>query len=210
MKKKREAILDFTSLLDVIMLILFFFVIFAQLDTSEAISNAKKEQEKAEQQIADAQAEWEAANDEKDKANAELEQLQQANALAESIIISGSDDFDRALRLKLILLCENDSWVITVNCSKQENGEIRYEEINRILDVRNRDALNVANDFNKIINDYGYSQEDAFLCDLMFDSLDSGSNKAKRNTDKMLSILQNDLGYNHLFSSTTDLADLKE
>ena len=71
-------------------------------------------------------------------------------------------------------------------------------------------VMNVANDFNKIINDYGYSQEDAFLCDLMFDSLDSGSNKAKRNTDKMLSILQNDLGYNHLFSSTTDLADLKE
>lgn len=210
MKKKREAILDFTSLLDVIMLILFFFVIFAQLDTSEAISNAKMEQEKAEQQIADAQAEWKAANEAKDKANAELEQLQQANALAESIIINGSDDFDRALRLKLILFCENDSWVITVNCSKQENGEIRYEEINRILDVRNRDALNVANDFNKIINDYGYSQEDAFLCDLIFDSLDSGSNKAKRNTDKMLSILQNDLGYNHLFSSTTDLSDLKE
>lgn len=210
MKNKREVILDFTSLLDVIMLILFFFVIFAQLDTSEAIAKAKTEQAQAEQQIEDAKAEWQAANEAREQANAELEQLEQANALAESIIISGADDFDRALRLKLMLSCENDSWVIKVNCSKQENGEVRYYEINKIDDVRNRDASSLAADFDQIITEYGYSKEDAFLCDLLFNSLDSGSNKAKRNTDQMMNILQNKLGYTHLFNSTTDLADLKE
>lgn len=210
MKNKREVILDFTSLLDVIMLILFFFVIFAQLDTNEAIAKAKTEQAQAEQQIEDAKAEWQAANEAREQANAELEQLEQANALAESIIINGADDFDRALRLKLMLFCENDNWVITINCSNQENGEIRYTEIDRINDVRNRDASSIADDFNNIIIEYGYSQDDALLCDLIFNSLDSGSNKAKRNTDLMLNILQNEFGYSHLFNSTTDLADLKE
>ena len=51
---KRQVILDFTSLLDVIMLILFFFVIFAQLDSDRAIESAENAQAAAEERMAEA------------------------------------------------------------------------------------------------------------------------------------------------------------
>ena len=87
MKNKREIILDFTSLLDVIMLILFFFVIFAQIDSTEAMTKIEEIKRQAELQMSKAQAEWEKVNDAEQQLNSELEQLQNSNALAESIII---------------------------------------------------------------------------------------------------------------------------
>lgn len=211
MKAKREVILDFTSLLDVIMLILFFFVIFATLDTNGAISEAKAAQAEAEQQLADAQAEWEAADEAREKAEAELEELEQKTALAESIIINGADDFEKALRLKLMLTLENDDWIITVCCPKEEKGEMRYTELGKITNVREREEISaIADDLQNIIADYGYTREDAFLCEIMYYSDASGSNKAKRNTDLMLNYFQNELGYKYLFSSTTDLADVNK
>lgn len=45
--KKRQIILDFTSLLDVIMIILFFFIIFSSLETD----NLKKDLEDKQQQV---------------------------------------------------------------------------------------------------------------------------------------------------------------
>ena len=45
--KKRQIILDFTSLLDVIMIILFFFIIFSNLETD----NLKKDLEDKQQQV---------------------------------------------------------------------------------------------------------------------------------------------------------------
>ncbi|MBP0957604.1 MAG: biopolymer transporter ExbD [Oscillospiraceae bacterium] len=209
MKMKREVILDFTSLLDVIMLILFFFVIFATLDTNDAKSEAKAAQAEAEQQIADAQAEWKTADEAREKAEAELKKLEQDKALAESIIINGADDFKKALRLKLMLTYENDDWIITVNCPKEEKGEIRYTELGKITNVRKREDISeIAEDFRKLIDEYGYSREDAFLCDIMYYSDAPGSRLAKNNTDRMLSIFQNEFGYKYLFSSTTDLADI--
>ena len=39
--KVREIILDFTSLLDVVMIILFFFVLYSSIDTENATEKAK-------------------------------------------------------------------------------------------------------------------------------------------------------------------------
>lgn len=210
MKNKREVILDFTSLLDVIMLILFFFVIFAQLDTNETIANAETAMAAAEQQLADAKDEWIAANKAKEQANAELEKLQEANALAESVIINGVTDFNRAIRLKLKLTGDGEEWKIIVNVSTTDKGKVVYTEIGTISDVRNREPLDIANDFDTIIKEYGYTCDDAILCDLIFNSEEIGSNKAERNTDEMLANLQDKLQYKFLFCSTTDLSDLEE
>lgn len=216
MRKNREVILDFTSLLDVIMLILFFFVIFAQLDTSEAIKKAEALQAEAQQEKEAAFNEWEAANEALQQAEEQLKELQQANALAESIIINGAADFDKALRLKLFLDGERGNWYISVQIAEEKDGEIVYNNIGVISDVGDwdtndmvkRNTDNMAEDFEHIIIEYGYSKDDAFLCDLMYNSTGAGSRKAKEHTDEMLKIFQNDLGYKHLFASTTDLSEI--
>lgn len=204
MKNKREIILDFTSLLDVIMLILFFFVIFAQLDTSEAIKKAEALQAEAQQEKEAAFNEWEAANEALQQAEAQLKELQQANALAESIIINGAADFDKALRLKLFLDGEMGNWYISVQIA----DEIVPTEIGAISDVRNRNTDDIAKDFENIIIEYGYSKDAAFLCDLVYNSAGAGSRVAKDNTDEMLKSFQNNLGYKYLFASTTDLSGI--
>lgn len=203
MKNKREIILDFTSLLDVIMLILFFFVIFAQLGTNNAMDKAEKLQAEAQQKQEEADAEWKKANKALQEAETELKELQQANDLAEAIIINGNADFDKALRLKLVLYGKKENWSISVKFAEEKDTEIGV-----ISDVRNRNTDDIAKDFEHIIIEYGYSKDDAFLCDLMYNSSGAGSRTAKENTDEMLKSFQNGLGYKYLFASTTDLSGI--
>lgn len=61
--KKRQIILDFTSLLDVIMIILFFFIIFSNLETD----NLKKDLEDKQQQVSAELEEAKAKNDKADE-----------------------------------------------------------------------------------------------------------------------------------------------
>ncbi len=203
MKNKREVILDFTSLLDVVMLILFFFVIFAQLDTADALSKAEETQ-------CEAQNKLEIANEKNEQANEELERLQRANALAESIIINGTSEFEEALRLKLVLT-RNDAnnWKLTVNSLSIENGEQIYTEIGIINDVRDIDPSEIADKINTVIVEYDYSVDDAFLCDIMLDSSEPGSNKTKQNIDNAIQLLQNEHKYQYMFVSITDLSYLE-
>lgn len=206
MKNKREIILDFTSLLDVMMLLMFFFVIFAQFDTNEAneaIAQAESAQVEAEQKISEASNELAAANEAKERADAEREKLQENNALAEAVILSGASDFNSAVQLKLYLSENDDEWKISVKSSTDD-------EIGEISDVRNRDAPDIAKDFDVIIKEHGYTEEDAVLCDLIYNSGKAGSYKAKNNTDDMLDSMKKELSYEYLFYSATDLSDFEE
>ncbi len=205
MKNKREIILDFTSLLDVIMLILFFFVMFSQIGVDNALKYAETKQNEAEQQIADAAAEWEAANEALKQAEEQLKEQQQATALAESIILNGGADFDKALSFKLVLDGEKDDWFISVKPANDKD-----KVIGTISDVRNRNVDDITSEFERIILKNEYSKESAFLCDLVYNSDDTGSRMAKNNTDDMLKSFRDDLGYKFLFVSTTDLSEIEE
>lgn len=207
MKNKREIILDFTSLLDVIMLILFFFVIFAQIDSTESMTKIEEIKRQAELQMSKAQAEWEKVNDAEQQLNSELEQLQNSNTLAESIIINSDSEFDKALRLKLILARnQSDKWILSLESPTHRKDEYIYTELGKIDDVREIDSSKLADAINTAIINNDYSNEDAFICDIMFDSSEPGSNKSKRNLDEAIKILQNDFKYQYLFISVTDLS----
>ena len=212
MRNKREIILDFTSLLDVIMLILFFFVIFSQFDTNSAISQAEAAQAQAEaaqaeakQQMEEAKSEWQEANEALQQANAALDELQQNNALPESIILDGAKEFERALRIK-IFLEKNDEWQAVVKYAVTEEGITKYDIIGIIENIRVRSADELADDFNKIIENHGYSNDDALLCEIVYDSSANGTRLVKERSYKMLEILRNEYDYEYLFDSILDLS----
>lgn len=210
MKNKRDIILDFTSLLDVTMLILFFFVIFTQIDVADAVAQAEAAKNHADELVGEAQAEIEFAKNSKEQAESELERLQNANALAESVIISGNSDFDKALRLKLILTKDDKNWSLIISSIGVENGEQIYTQIGCIDRMRTIEPLDIANEFNDTILSLNYSSDDAFLCDVMFNSVEPGSNKVKRNIDNAVRLLQNEYGYQYMFVSITDLSYMEE
>ena len=204
-RNKREIILDFTSLLDVILILLFFFVIFAQFDSNQAIQDAnekanaqieqaKEDQQKAADQLEEAKEEWAVAEQARLQAEKELEEVKQANERA-AANIDGILDFDKGVNLKILLSGKNNDWNIDV-----QFGEEKFE----ILDVRNRNSENLAKEFSKILIDCGYTKDSAILCDVLCDSSERGSNKAIENTKNMIELSRKD--YAHFFYSATDLS----
>ena len=87
--KKRQIILDFTSLLDVIMIILFFFIIFSNLETD----NLKKDLEDKQQQVS---AELEEAKAKNDKADELLGEAQEKNEQADKRLEEADSAVDRS------------------------------------------------------------------------------------------------------------------
>lgn len=201
-KNKREVILDFTSLLDVIMLILFFFVIFAQIDSSNAIDAANQNAEQAiadaDQAIQDAnQAIQDAMNDQA-HAEAMMSEAEQEQTYAQAVILNSTGDFDKAIQLQLDLLLENEKWKIVITGFGKDNKPDTIE------DVRNRKPDELADELDKIISNHSYSPSDAILINLVYDSVQSGSRKSKNNSDEMIRLLRDEYYYQYLFSTTVD------
>lgn len=202
-KNKREVILDFTSLLDVIMLILFFFVIFAQIDSSNAIDAANQNAEQAiadaDQAIQDAnQAIQDAMNDQA-LAEAMMSEAEQEQTYAQAVILNSTGDFDKAIQLQLDLLLEDEKWKIVITGFGKDNKPDAIIE-----DVRNRKPDELADELDKIISNHSYSPSDAILINLVYDSMQSGSRKSKTNSDEMIRLLRDEYHYQYLFSTTVD------
>ena len=87
--KKRQINLDFTSLLDVIMIILFFFIIFSSLETD----NLKKDLEDKQQQVS---AELEEAKAKNNKADELLGEAQKKNEQADKRLEEANSAVDRS------------------------------------------------------------------------------------------------------------------
>lgn len=189
---KRQVILDFTSLLDVIMLILFFFVIFAQLDSDKAIESAEERMAEADRMISEAESAYE-------QAEQKMDELRKDEALAKAVLLNNNGDFGRAVQLQLELgRSENADWDITVTAAGADAAYI-------INDVRNREPSELAAELDGIISLYSYSPSDAVLINLVYDSEAAGSRRSKSNSDDMLRIMREEYGYTYLFSTTVDI-----
>lgn len=186
---KREVILDFTSLLDVIMLILFFFVIFAQIDSSNAV-NAVESANQIMQEANDSQA----------NADAMMADAEQMQDYAMAVVSNSTSDFDKAIQLQLDLKLENEKWKIDIT----ESG--KKEILDTIENVRERKPEELAEEFDKFISSYSYSTSDAILINLVYGSDIAGSRKSKEHSDEMIRLLRDKYNYQYLFSTTVDIS----
>lgn len=186
---KREVILDFTSLLDVIMLILFFFVIFAQIDSSNAV-NAVESANQIMQEANDSQA----------NADAMMADAEQMQDYAMAVVSNSTSDFDKAIQLQLDLKLENEKWKIDIT----ESG--KKEILDTLENVRERKPEELAEDFDKFISSYSYSTSDAILINLVYGSDIAGSRKSKEHSDEMIRLLRDKYNYQYLFSTTVDIS----
>lgn len=194
---KREVILDFTSLLDVIMLILFFFVIFAQIDSSNAVESANND---AQQAIQYANQIMQEANDSQANADAMMADAEQMQDYAMAVVSNSTSDFDKAIQLQLDLKLENEKWKIDIT----ESG--KKEILDTIENVRERKPEELAEEFDKFISSYSYSTSDAILINLVYGSDIAGSRKSKEHSDEMIRLLRDKYNYQYLFSTTVDIS----
>lgn len=197
---KRQINLDFTSLLDIIMVILFFFIIFGKLQTGkieEREKNVSEQEKKVSTQIAEAEIMYDNAAKKEKEAQ---EKLDEAEAAEER---SGENadalaDLNHNKNLKAYLnMVDNSEWILKLYCDDE-----------CISDINKTGYVSVANSIKSTIGDIGISTDDSVIIEMIYDSSQPGTNKASKLLNQAFDELRKD--YKHLFLSEIDSSKLVE
>lgn len=187
MRRIREIILDFTPLLDITLIILFYFILFSHLGAAEAQQRA----EQAESAAAEAQA---AAAEILDTAEAmQAQAKQQLDILSVSSGAEAAEAMQRfaeGKNLRLRLHARAGSW------------ELRVMQGDAELTVLS--GKDIAPGLAAALSDAGYRAEDVILCEFVYSADEAGSYQAYQTADSALDALRKD--YPHLYISETDLS----
>lgn len=199
---KREIILDFTSLLDVIMIILFFFILFNHIETIGQKEKMEAEHNQIIEEAEDLKAQAEEllteAEEKNRQANELLSEAQQAEK-RNAYNIAGIMEFSRGLNLRLDLNMNGSSgvWELNIFCGDDFIDSIKKE---------NADIMKQA--FNEIIAEMGYTYDDTILCVFTYNASESGTLSAYRTIQKIFELTKAD--YKHFFFSEADTSVRKE
>lgn len=205
-KSKREIILDFTPLLDVMMLILFFFILFAntnyQNKIEEANANAQSKIEEAEEAKEEAQSKIDTYNEKIEELEEELNALDSAgNTNGEAIDSLYKYKQDLFLRLKL----KKEEKSVGEASKKIWNIHVYYDnnEIGIINDINEHSIEKCSNEFLKILSDNKFNKDENLICELIINTSEGGSLEPYVYTSEILKRIEKD--YKYLFVPQTPI-----
>ena len=205
-KSKREIILDFTPLLDVMMLILFFFILFAntnyQNKIEEANANAQSKIEEAEEAKEEAQSKIDTYNEKIEELEEELNALDSAgNTNGEAIDSLYKYKQDLFLRLKL----KKEEKSVGEASKKIWNIHVYYDynEIGIINDINEHSIEKCSNEFLKILSDNKFNKDENLICELIINTSEGGSLESYVYTSEILKRIEKD--YKYLFVPQTPI-----
>ncbi|WP_294751486.1 hypothetical protein [uncultured Ruminococcus sp.] len=191
--KIREVILDFTSLLDVIMIILFFFVLYSTIDTEEVTNKAKRaeasynelieENERKQLENEKEQEEW---REEASKEWNRIESMDE-NAAANQQALN-SFDKGEYFDFRLEVIDKSDNWNLTITYGKKMRCEINSKETD-----------DIKGSIKDILKQSGFSTDDTYLCILSYNGEQYGTAKAFRAIDEAIDDIQRE--YPNLYFS---------
>lgn len=188
--KKRDIILDFTSLLDVTLIVIFFFVIFSHLDTEE--NRVKTETKVAELEMAIEEAEEREANAEELIAQLEKEiEIVRNSSERQASNIEEILKYGKSGNIKIILIMQENGWIIRINCKEDVITEIDSN-------------TNIGKELSSAIQKAGYEVEDTVFCDFVFDGSLPGTASAYKKITRALNSVEKE--YKFLYYSETDLS----
>ncbi|GEM_PF-2170489 len=205
-KSKREIILDFTPLLDVMMLILFFFILFTntnyQNKIEEANANAQSKIEEAEEAKEEAQSKIDTYNEKIEELEEELNALDSAgNTNGEAIDSLYKYKQDLFLRLKL----KKEEKSVGEASKKIWNIHVYYDntEIGIINDINEHSIEKCSNEFLKILSDNKFNKDENLICELIINTSEGGSLESYVYTSEILKRIEKD--YKYLFVPQTPI-----
>ncbi|SES98896.1 hypothetical protein SAMN04487771_10037 [[Clostridium] aminophilum] len=185
---KRDVILDFTSLLDVTLIIIFFFVLFSTLD-------AQNDKEKVRNAVNEANAAKVEAEEITEQMKKSIELISSTNEKENK---KGIIDFKNGDNIKLI---------VDIGEEKDSDGHNKWD-VRLLRSDTVVGKLSGDDDFEKQLQESmkhsGYEKNDTILCDVILNMDMSGSNRAYRRIEKGLNQLQST--FPHLYFSVTDVS----
>ena len=188
--KKRDVILDFTSLLDVTLIVIFFFVLFSHLDSQENKNRTDTKVQELEIAIQNAEAREEEANELAKQLESEISIVKEYSDRQASNV-SEMLEFNRSENVKIILDMNSDDWSVRV---------IKGDSV--ISTVIGSDDIGV--ELKKALVDAGYDNTKTIFCDFVFDGSLPGTASAYRKVKKGIEDVSNE--YKYFYSSETDLS----
>ena len=188
--RRREITLDFTSLLDVTLIVIFFFIIFSHLDGEE--NKARADEIIQEAQLAQDEAELarQEANELIQHLEEEIELVQESgNRYADNVL--EMLEFNNSDNLKIILDVTDDSWEIRLSHADDA-----------IAFIENSD--NLTDEILDAMENAGYDTDSTIFCDFIYDGGVPGTNRACK---KMKTVLDEIAEvYTFFYVSETDLS----
>ena len=197
--KIREIILDFTSLLDVIMIILFFFILFSHFETEE-MKQQYEEDYQAMEAVSEAAAEASEAAEQK---SAELDNQLQMIAGMDSDSANNLQalmEFSRGTNLKAYLKTKGNSWTLEIQKKNEQTQET--EILGRLTDTDN-----ISLEIKKILYLKEYEPEDRIMFAFIYNGDAPGTDEAYEQISKALTEVRWE--YKHFYCSETDTSILE-
>ncbi len=191
MKRIREIILDFTPLLDVTLIILFYFILFSHMGAAEA-------QQKADRERADAAAAQTAAAQHMEEAEQLMQQAEfERRVLAEAggngaMLEQAVEEYAAGRNIKLLLTMNGKSWTLRV---RRGNARDTLAELHSAEDLS---LLTAA------LRKAEYQKDDIILCELIYDADEDGTNQAYQDVRQILEQVRE--AFPHIYISETDLS----
>ncbi len=185
--KKRDVILDFTSLLDVTLIVIFFFVLFSTLDAQQN----KKKVDEAVDQYNMATVEAQERADQYEEALEIIESTTEKNNKEEIV------EFNTGMNLKILLDISSDE-----DANHYKMWSIRVSHGSDFLETI-PGGKDISEEINQCIIKAGYGYDDTILCDLIMDMSADGSNHAINELLNSLDKVKNSY-YSHFYVSETD------
>lgn len=207
---KRQIILDFTSLLDVIMIILFFFILFARIETDNAKAvldgdKAALEEQQAQLTEQQSQIELQQIQLQEDKEKYEVliqeeeDYLNELNSSesAAAMNVAGIHEFSQGTNLKINLNMNNDNWRLDVFSGKEPIGEVSNDSSN-----------NMTRNLSDILINNGYTKDQTILCEFFYNGNERGTSKAYPTSEEVLKNIR--FSFVNFKFSETDTSIFKE
>lgn len=190
--KIREIILDFTSLLDVFMLILFFFILFSHFEVEEA-------KETASQALDEANAIAETAESMFQQAEEELNLLEEINH-GKAVDLTALMEISRGtvIQSKLILDESGDTWTFYLKrLDEKSKQEISLAEFTEQDDI--------GKELNLILINQHYETEDKIPFLFLYDGTQIGSETACNTVNEAFRQVRQT--YPHFYCMELDISD---
>ncbi len=185
--KIREIILDFTSLLDIIMIILFFFILFSNLETQTAIDTAEqkqKEYSELAEETKKEQSEW------REQADKEWSRIQ-------------TIDKNAVENQKALLEFDNGE-VISMNLPDIESGDDFTLSVTannkRVAKIKWTDEENFRKELTEIFKNCGLDSNKVIISALTYDGYSLGTGKAVPRIEDAVKEIQDE--YDNLYFTT--------
>lgn len=202
--KKRQINLDFTSLLDVIVIILFFFIIFSSLETD----NLKKDLEDKQQQVS---AELEEAKAKNNKADELLGEAQKKNEQADKRLEEANSAVDRSGDNADAIkdFSENKNLKLHLDMNGENGWTLKFAKGEEIVkEIPKADISVMTGEVRELFKEQGYKADNTILIEFSYDATENGTTSAYLDTMKIINTLKNE--YEHLFYSETDVSVFME